>query len=172
VIISHEEARMVEDSGVDELVRQWTAERSQDAELQEVNRIKSQWLAETPTVPRQRPGIPAQRGGRGSARGLFEVDAVDPAYLAAMRKRLPGVPDELLTEVATCWQLAGAVEEAEAWWDAGISPLDQRALDYRAAGLAPTDLARRLGPLTVLEHLRRGSAAAWCVARLNRQQRP
>ncbi|EWM12693.1 MULTISPECIES: hypothetical protein [unclassified Kutzneria] len=163
---------MVEDSGVDELVRQWTAERSQDAELQEVNRIKSQWLAETPSVPRQRSGIPAQRGGRGSARGMFEVDAVDPAYLAAMRKRLPGVPDELLTEVATCWQLAGAVEEAEAWWDAGISPLDQRALDYRAAGLAPSDLARRLGPLTVLEHLRRGSAAAWCVARLNRQQRP
>ena len=41
---------MVEYSGVDELVRQWTAERSQDAEMQEVNRIKSQWLAETPTV--------------------------------------------------------------------------------------------------------------------------
>ncbi|AHH95408.1 hypothetical protein GCM10010174_59240 [Kutzneria viridogrisea] len=164
---------MVDDSGVDELVRQWTAERSQDAELQEVNRIKSQWLADAPpTLPRQRPGIPAQRAARGGSTGLFEVDAVDPAFVAAMRQRLPGVPDELLMGAVSCWQLAGTLTEAEQWWDAGISPLDQRALDYRAAGLAPSDLGRRLGPLTVLEHLRRGSAPAWCVARLNRQQRP
>lgn len=163
---------MVEDSGVDELVRQWTAERSQDAELQEVNRIKSQWLADAPpTLPRQRTGIPAQRARSGPS-GLFEVESVDPAYVAAMSTRLPGVPDEVLAGAASCWQLAGSVTEAEQWWDAGISPLDQRALDYRAAGLTPADLKRRLGPLTVLEHLRRGSAPAWCVARLNRQQRP
>ncbi|MBV8933714.1 MAG: helix-turn-helix transcriptional regulator [Kutzneria sp.] len=161
---------MVEDSGVDELIRRWTAERSQDAELQEVNRIKSQWLADAPLpTPLASPGIPAQRARHG-ATGLFGAGPVDPAYVAAMRGRLPGVPDELLAGAASCWQLAGTVAEAEQWWDAGISPLDQRALDYRAAGLTPADLSRRLGPLTVLEHLRRGSAAAWCVARLNRQR--
>jgi len=87
-----------------------------------------------------------------------------------MRKRLPDVPVDLLAAAASCWQMVGGVAEAEEWWDAGLSPLDQRALDYRAAGLAPSDLRRRLGPLTVLEHLRRGSAPAWCVARLNRQK--
>ena len=49
---------MVEDSGVDELLRQWAAERSDDAELQEVNRIKDAWLAEAPPSA---PGIPVQR---------------------------------------------------------------------------------------------------------------
>ncbi|MGH3624162.1 MAG: helix-turn-helix transcriptional regulator, partial [Sciscionella sp.] len=72
---------------------------------------------------------------------------------------------------ARCWELVGGIAEAEQWWDAGLSPLDQRALDYRAAGLIPADLSRHLGPYTVLEHLRRGSAAAWCVARLQRQRR-
>jgi hypothetical protein len=81
------------------------------------------------------------------------------------------VPHELIAEAAKWWQMAGGVAEAEEWWDAGLSPLDQRALDYRAAGLGPSDLARRLGPMTVLQHLRRGSAPAWCVARLQRQRR-
>jgi hypothetical protein len=157
---------MVEDSGVDELLRQWAAERAADAELQEVNRIKNAWLAEAPV---SQPGIPVQRG-RAGARGLVQVSA-DPAYVAAMRLRAPDVPDELLAAAASYWQLVGDLAEAEAWWDAGISPLDQRALDYRSAGLTPADLGRRLGPMTVLQHLRRGSAAAWCVARLQRQRR-
>ncbi|KAA2258823.1 helix-turn-helix transcriptional regulator [Solihabitans fulvus] len=158
---------MVEDSGVDELLKQWAAERSDDAELQEVNRIKNVWLAEGPPVA---PGIPVQRA-RGGARGLVKVESADPAYLAAMRLRAPEVPVELLAAAASWWQLVGDVTEAAQWWDAGISPLDQRALDYRAAGLTPADLGRRLGPMTVLQHLRRGSAAAWCVARLQRQRR-
>ncbi|CCH34026.1 helix-turn-helix transcriptional regulator [Actinosynnema sp. NPDC047251] len=158
---------MVEDSGVDELLRQWAAERSDDAELQEVNRIKDAWLAEAPPSA---PGIPVQRANGGS-RGLVRVESADPAYVAAMRKRAPEVPEVLLAAAASYWQLVGDLSEAERWWDAGISPLDQRALDYRAAGLTPADLGRRLGPMTVLQHLRRGSAAAWCVARLQRQRR-
>jgi hypothetical protein len=159
---------MVEDSGVDALLRQWAAERSEDAELQEVNRIKDAWLAEAPP---SLPGIPVQRARGGSSRGLVQVESADPAYVAAMRRRAPEVPEVLLAAAASYWQLVGDLEEAEQWWDAGISPLDQRALDYRAAGLSPADLGRRLGPMTVLQHLRRGSAAAWCVARLQRQRR-
>jgi hypothetical protein len=160
---------MVEDSGVHELLQQWAAERSDDAEMQEVNRIKNAWLAEAPPVA---PGIPVQRGAaRSGSRGLVKVDSADPAYVAAMRKRAPEAPEALLAAAASYWQLVGDVAEAEQWWDAGISPLDQRALDYRAAGLSPADLGRRLGPMTVLQHLRRGSAAAWCVARLQRQRR-
>jgi hypothetical protein len=158
---------MVEDSGVDELLRQWAAERSDDADLQEVNRIKDAWLAEAPPSA---PGIPVQRAN-GGPRGLVKVESADPAYVAAMRKRAPEVPEPLLAAAASYWQLVGDLSEAEQWWDAGISPLDQRALDYRAAGLTPADLGRRLGPMTVLQHLRRGSAAAWCVARLQRQRR-
>ena len=30
---------MVEDTGIDELLRQWTSERAQDAELQETNEL-------------------------------------------------------------------------------------------------------------------------------------
>ena len=112
-----------------------------------------------------------QRGGQGGSRGLVKVDSADPAYVAAMRKRAPEAPEALLAAAASYWQLVGDVSEAEQWWDAGISPLDQRALDDRAAGLTPADLGRRLGPMTVLQHLRRGSAAAWCVARLQRQRR-
>ncbi len=162
---------MVEDHGIDELVRQWTADRSQDAELTAASQLASEWLAESTfvTTP-QAPGIPGQRGAAGSSR-LFSVESVSPAYVAAMRNRLPGVPEDLLAAAANCWQLVGDIAEAEKWWDAGLSPLDQRALDYRAAGLSPADLARHLGPYTVLEHLRRGSSAAWCVARLRRQRR-
>ncbi|HWC83097.1 MAG TPA: helix-turn-helix transcriptional regulator [Pseudonocardiaceae bacterium] len=160
---------MVEDHGVDELVRQWTAERSQDAEVTEATQLASAWLAESGAPPAM-PGIPGQRG-RGGSGGLFSVESASPAYIEAMRQRLPGVPDDLLASAATCWQMVGDIVEAEKWWDAGISPLDQRALDYRAAGLSPADLARHLGPYTVLEHLRRGSSPAWCVARLRRQRR-
>ena len=163
---------MVEDHGVDELLRQWTAERACDAEVIEATRLATEWLAESsitssaaPAVPR----IPGQRGRRGP--GLFAVESGSPAYVAAMRDRLPGVPEELLASAASCWQLVGDIAEAQEWWDAGISPLDQRALDYRAAGLIPSDLSRHLGPYTVLEHLRRGSSPAWCVARLRRQRR-
>lgn len=155
------------DPGVDALIRQWAAEREQTAEEREVDRIASTWLAEAPQVA---PGIPGQRRRAGAA-SWAQVDAADPGYLAAMRERLPEAPVELLNAAAGWWQMIGDVAEAERWWDAGISPLDQRALDYRAAGLTPDDLARRLGPLTVLEHLRRGSAPAWCVARLARQRR-
>ena len=160
---------MLDESGVDALVRQWTAERAQDADAVEARRIASEWLAEAP-VPAQ-PGIPGQRARGGAAQRWADVEATDPRYVEAMRKRLPGVPSELLGQAAGWWQMVGGVAEAEEWWDAGLSPLDQRALDYRAAGLAPSDLRRRLGPLTVLEHLRRGSAPAWCVARLARQRR-
>jgi hypothetical protein len=159
---------MLDDPGVDALVRQWTAEREQDAESAEINRIASEWLAEAP-IPA--PGIPGQRPGAGSATWA-QVNGADPRFLAAMRKRLPEVPPDLLAGAASWWQMVGGLAEAIEWWDAGISPLDQRALDWRAAGLSPSDLSRRLGPLTVLEHLRRGSAPAWCVARLQRQQRP
>ncbi len=162
---------MVEDHGIDELVRKWTADRSQDAELTAATQLASAWLAEsTFTTAPQVPGIPGQRGSSGASR-LFSVESVSPAYVAAMRKRLPGVPEDLLAAAANCWQLVGDISEAEKWWDAGLSPLDQRALDYRAAGLSPADLARHLGPYTVLEHLRRGSSPAWCVARLRRQRR-
>ena len=160
---------MVDDHGVDALVRQWTQERSQDAEAEEINRIASTWLAEGPVTVSQ-PGIPGQRS-KGGTKSFVKVQSADPTYVAAMHRRLPEVPMEMLSAAAGYWQMVGGLTEAEAWWDAGISPLDQRALDYRAAGLIPSDLSRRLGPLTVLEHLRRGSAAAWCVARLKRQQR-
>ncbi len=159
---------MLDDPGVDALVRQWTAERSQDADADEAHRIASEWLADAPVVAA--PGIPGQRA-RGGASRWASVEAADPSYISAMRERLPEVPHDLLAAAAGWWQMVGGVAEAEEWWDAGMSPLDQRALDYRAAGLAPSDLARRLGPLTVLEHLRRGSAPAWCVARLQRQRR-
>lgn len=158
---------MTPDPGVEALIRQWSQERAQTAEEMEVSRIKSEWLAEVRTPE---PGIPGQRSGSGPAR-WSAVDSADYSYLNAMRKRLPGVPDELLAAGARWWQMVGGVAEAEEWWDAGISPLDQRALEYRAAGLAPRDLKAHLGPYTVLEHLRRGSAAAWCVARLARARR-
>ena len=160
---------MLDEHGVDALVRQWTEERSRDAEADEINRIANQWLAEAP-VSAPAPGIPSQRS-RGGANAWVAVQPADPEYLAAMRERLPGVPVDLLAAAAGWWQMVGGLKEAEQWWDAGISPLDQRALDYRAAGLTPSDLGRRLGPMTVLEHLRRGSAPAWCVARLQRQRR-
>jgi hypothetical protein len=152
---------------VDALIRQWAAEREQTPEEQEVDRIASAWLADAPA---QAPGIPGQRARSGQQR-FVPVESADPGYLDAMRSRLPDVPEELLTAAAGWWQMVGGVAEAEEWWDAGLSPLDQRALDYRAAGLAPSDLSRRLGPMTVLQHLRRGSAPAWCVARLARQQK-
>jgi hypothetical protein len=158
---------MLDDPGVDALVRQWTAERARDAESDEINRIASEWLADAPLPA---PGIPSQRPTTGAA-AWVTVQGADPRFVAAMRKRLPDVPRDLLSAAASWWQMVGGLAEASEWWDAGISPLDQRALDYRAAGLAPSDLSRRLGPLTVLEHLRRGSAPAWCVARLQRQQR-
>ncbi|WP_158882770.1 helix-turn-helix transcriptional regulator [Amycolatopsis anabasis] len=158
---------MTGDPGVDALIRQWAAEREQTPEEKEIDRIASAWLAD---APRQAPGIPGQRARTGAS-GWASVDSADPGYLDAMRRRLPDVPLDLLTAAAGWWQMIGDVTEAEKWWDAGISPLDQRALDYRAAGLTPADLGRRLGPMTVLQHLRRGSAAAWCVARLSRQQR-
>ncbi|GLY42393.1 hypothetical protein Amsp01_084160 [Amycolatopsis sp. NBRC 101858] len=158
---------MTGDPGVDALIRQWAAEREQTPEEQEVDRIASAWLADAPA---QAPGIPGQRARSGQQR-FVPVESADPGYLDAMRRRLPEVPEELLTAAAGWWQMVGGVAEAEEWWDAGLSPLDQRALDYRAAGLAPSDLSRRLGPMTVLQHLRRGSAPAWCVARLARQQK-
>ncbi|MEV6625435.1 helix-turn-helix transcriptional regulator [Amycolatopsis sp. NPDC051106] len=158
---------MTGDPGVDALIRQWAAEREQTPEEQEVDRIASAWLADAPA---QAPGIPGQRARSGQQR-FVPVESADPGYLDAMRSRLPDVPEELLTAAAGWWQMVGGVAEAEEWWDAGLSPLDQRALDYRAAGLAPSDLSRRLGPMTVLQHLRRGSAPAWCVARLARQQK-
>ncbi|WP_007024747.1 hypothetical protein [Saccharomonospora iraqiensis] len=164
------------DSGVDAVIRQWAAEREQTAEDREVNRIATEWMAEAAPssagIPAQpsSAGIPAQRRETGD-RAWAPVDLADPDFLDAMRERLPEAPDELLGAAAGWWQMIGDVEEAKAWWDAGISPLDQRALDYRAAGLTPADLGRRLGPLTVLDHLRRGSAPAWCVARLTRQRR-
>lgn len=155
---------MLDDSGVDDLVRQWTEDHSKAAESDEINRIASEWLAELPTQP---TGIPAQRARAGGS-GLVSVEATDPRFFAAMSERLPGVPADLISAAAGWWQMVGGLAEAKEWWDAGISPLDQRALDYRAAGLSPSDLSRRLGPLTVLQHLRKGSAPAWCVARLQR----
>ncbi|WP_020498257.1 MULTISPECIES: hypothetical protein [Sciscionella] len=157
---------MAEDLGVDELVRQWTAERSADRELVEANELASAWLAESS------PGIPTQAGpADGQRAGAVAVDEVDPAYLVVMRRRLPGVPEDLMIAAAKCWQMVGSISDAQQWWDAGLSPLDQRALEYRAAGLSPEDLGKHLGPYTVLEHLRRGSAPEWCVARLRRQRR-
>ncbi|GAA1224814.1 hypothetical protein GCM10009676_03120 [Prauserella halophila] len=161
------------DPGVDAVIQQWTSEREQSAEEAEAHRIATSWLAEAPQTPQnspQTPGIPGQRGAAGAG-AWSTLETADTTYLDAMRDRLPDAPDELLVAAAGWWQMVGDVREAEAWWDAGISPLDQRALDYRAAGLAPDDLAKWLGPLTVLEHLRRGSAPAWCVARLARQRR-
>lgn len=159
---------MTGDPGVDAVIRQWAAEREQTEEEREINRIASAWLGEIPQ--QQGPGIPGQRA-RSGARGWSPISSADPSYLDAMRRRLPDVPYDLLAAAAGWWQMIGDVSEAEKWWDAGVSPLDQRALDYRAAGLTPADLSRRLGPMTVLQHLRRGSAPAWCVARLARQQR-
>lgn len=161
---------MIDDHGVDQILRQWNEERTTDADLAEASDLASAWLAEVASSSPGAPGIPGQRGRGGSA-GLFAVDSADPAYVEAIRSRLPGIPDDLIAGAARCWKLVGGIAEAEQWWDAGLSPLDQRALDYRAAGLTPSDLARHLGPYTVLEHLRRGSAAAWCVARLQRQRR-
>ncbi|ACU97462.1 hypothetical protein [Saccharomonospora viridis] len=157
------------DPGVDAVIRQWAAEREQNEEDKEIQRIASAWLAEVPRT--EPPGIPGQRRGSGKAAGWASIDLADPEFVDAMRERLPDAPLDLLAAAAGWWQMVGDIEEAKAWWDAGVSPLDQRALDYRAAGLTPDDLSRRLGPLTVLDHLRRGSAPAWCVARLSRQRR-
>lgn len=156
---------MAEDLGVDEIVRQWTAERSTDAELVEANQLASAWLAEAS------PAIPMQAGPAEQGLGVVDVTDADPAYLTVMRRRLPGVPEDLLIAAAKCWQMVGSIADAQEWWDAGLSPLDQRALEYRAAGLTPQDLGKHLGPYTVLEHLRKGSAPEWCVARLRRQRR-
>lgn len=160
---------MTHDPGVDALIRQWSAERAETADDVEINRIASEWLADVPATP----GIPGQRSSEESPdwSALEVTDSSDASYIAAMRKRLPEVPDELLAAAARWWRMVGGVAEAEEWWDAGLSPLDQRALEYRAAGLSPSDLSAHLGPYTVLEHLRRGSAAAWCVARLSRARR-
>lgn len=158
---------MTGEPGVDALIQQWAAERERTAEDREVDQIASAWLAD---APRTSPGIPGQRAAAGSST-WSTVQSAAPAFIAAMRRRLPEAPEELLAAAAGWWQMLDDVTEAEQWWDAGISPLDQRALDYRAAGLTPADLGKRLGPLTVLEHLRRGSAPAWCVARLARQRR-
>ncbi|MFO7192169.1 MULTISPECIES: hypothetical protein [Thermocrispum] len=155
---------MTHDPGVEALIRQWSQERDESEEDAEIARIKSEWLAEASS---HEPGIPGQRTSTGTAEWAI-VESADYDYMQAMRKRLPGVPDELLAAAARWWQMVGGLAEAEEWWDAGISPLDQRALEYRAAGLTPADLSVHLGPYTVLEHLRRGSAAAWCVARLSR----
>lgn len=162
-----EEARMTTDPGVDALIEQWTAERERTAEEAEADRIAAAWLSEAPGAA---PGIPGQRNTGGPGQWQ-RVESESGGYVAAMRRRIPEAPDELLAEAASWWELMGDVSEAQEWWDAGISPLDQRALDYRAAGLCPEDLSKHLGPLTVLEHLRRGSAPAWCVARLSRQRR-
>lgn len=158
---------MSPDPGVEALIRQWSEEREQTAEDREVTRIASEWLADAPAPT---PGIPGQRRSGGTP-AWAAVEVADSDYLEAMRRRLPGVPDDLLSAGARWWQMVGGVAEAEEWWDAGLSPLDQRALEYRAAGLSPRDLKAHLGPYTVLEHLRRGSAPAWCVARLARARR-
>lgn len=159
---------MTPDPGVEALIQQWSAEREQTAEDREISRITSEWLADAPTPM---PGIPGQRGSSTTAPRWASVDVADSDYMQAIRSRLPGVPDELLAEGARWWQMVGGIAEAEEWWDAGLSPLDQRALEYRAAGLSPRDLKAHLGPYTVLEHLRRGSSPAWCVARLARARR-
>lgn len=159
---------MTPDPGVEALIRQWSQEREQTAEDVEINRITSEWLAD---APRPAPGIPGQRSTGGTAGWSQINNYADPEYMAAIRRRLPGVPDELLAAGARWWQMVGGVAEAEEWWEAGLSPLDQRALEYRAAGLAPRDIKSHLGPYTVLEHLRRGSAPEWCVARLARARR-
>lgn len=162
---------MTRDVRIEEIVREWSGQQPADGELAEARAVASAWLAEAGSPP---AGIPGQRGAgaeHGAAPGMFAAGSTDPAYVTAMRQRLPGVPEEALLAAASCWQLVGSIRDAQAWWDAGVSPLDQRALEYRAAGLTPEDLARHLGPYTVLEHLRRGSAPAWCVARLQRQRR-
>lgn len=157
---------MAPDPGVDALIEQWTAERERTPEEIETSRIAREWLSEAAV-----PGIPTQRTATRPSRWV-PVDVGEGAYVHAMRRRLPAaVPEDLLVEAARWWCMAGGVAEAEQWWDAGISPLDQRAIEYRAAGLKPADLAAHLGPYTVLEHLRKGSAAAWCVARLARARR-
>jgi len=166
---------MRDDRAVTELVRQWQTERAHDPDFVEISQIASEWLADSSVSTRSlTPGIPGQRVADSGARSWSTISApaaIDPRFIAAMQKRLPDAPYELLEPAASCWQMAGSLLEAQQWWDAGISPLDQRALEYRAAGLSPSDLSRRLGPMTVLEHLRRGSAPAWCVIRLQRQQR-
>lgn len=158
---------MAPDPGVDALIEQWTAERERTPEEIETSQIAAAWLSDVANGP----GIPTQRTGSKPSRWV-PVDVGEQVYVHAMRKRLPdAVPDDILHEAARWWCMAGGVAEAEQWWDAGISPLDQRAIEYRAAGLKPSDLSDHLGPYTVLEHLRKGSAAAWCVARLARARR-
>jgi hypothetical protein len=55
---------MVEDHGIDELVRQWTADRSQDAELTAASQLASEWLAESTfaTTPQAPVLSPVLRG--------------------------------------------------------------------------------------------------------------
>jgi hypothetical protein len=162
---------MTEDVRIEQIIGRWSGECVADAERVAAETLASTWLAEAGGAG---AGIPAQRSTAtddGTAAGMFAAGSAEPAYVAAMRERLPGVPDDALHAAARCWALVGSVRDAQVWWDAGVSPLDQRALEYRAAGLTPDDLARHLGPYTVLEHLRKGSAPAWCVARLQRQRR-
>src|ERR1044072_8583995 len=58
---------MLDDPGVDALVQQWTADNARDAKNDEITRIASQWLADSPIPPPTAlPRIPGQRGGGGA----------------------------------------------------------------------------------------------------------
>ncbi len=98
----------------------WSGPRTRSST--EASRLASAWLAESSVnAPAGLPGIPGQRGKSGTG-ALFSVESADPAYVAAMRERLPGVPEDLLASAATCWQLVGGIADAEKWWDAGHQP--------------------------------------------------
>lgn len=86
---------MSDDQGVDELLRQWTNERSTDTDLIEARDLAHAWLAESDTPPpgAMPAGIPGQRSGSDAkdapAGGLFSVEVADRRYVAAMAERLP-----------------------------------------------------------------------------------
>ena len=65
---------MVEDSGVHELLQQWAAERSDDAEMQEVNRIKDASLKKGEPVPAA-PSGPTQEELLTQIRDLLKARA-------------------------------------------------------------------------------------------------
>ena len=58
---------MLDDPGVDDLVRQWTEDHSKAAESDEINRIASEWLADVPVQPHR--GSPASARAAATTRG-------------------------------------------------------------------------------------------------------
>lgn len=85
-----------------------------------------------------------------------------------IQRRVPSWNDVPFTpaEVAATWAKLTEykLELAQRWWDAGLDPLAvEHIADLVGEGLAPADLATRVGNRTIAEHLSRGCSVKWCL---------